>query len=92
MNIHLRPETQARLAAEAAAVGMSVDAYLEDLVEKQLPPSRPEPKPVTGSQFQKEHGIWVYRTGDPMPPTLADETLDALRREREASLIGNIPR
>jgi hypothetical protein len=92
MNVHLRPETQERLAAQSAALGMSVDAYLEALVEKQLPPAPPEAEPVAGSQFQKEHGIWVYRTGDPMPPTLADETLDALRREREASPIGNIPR
>jgi hypothetical protein len=62
---------------------MSVDAYVEALVEKQLPPTEPEAEPVTGNQFQKEHGILVYRTGDPMPLTLADETLDALRRERE---------
>jgi len=92
MNVHLRLETQARLAAEAAAVGMSVDAYLEALVERQLPPPHPEPESIIGSQFQKEHGIWVYRTGDPMPLALADQTLDALRREREAGLIGNIPR
>jgi len=92
MTVHLRPETQARLAAEAAALGMSVDAYLEALVEKQLPPTGPEQEPVTGSQFQKEHGVWVYRTGEPMPLALADETLDALRREHEAGLIGNIPK
>ncbi len=90
MTVHLRPETQARLTAQAAALDMSVDAYLEALVEKELAPIRSEPEAVSGSQFQREHGIWVYRTGDPMPLTLAEDTLDALRREREASLIGNI--
>ncbi len=92
MTVHFRPETQARLAAQAAALGMSVDAYLDALVEKQLPPIHPDPEPTATNQFQKEHGVWVYRTGEPMPLTLADETLDALRREREEGLIGSIPR
>lgn len=36
MNLHLKPETEAKLAAYAAAQGVSVDAYLEALVEKEL--------------------------------------------------------
>ncbi len=35
MSLHIRPETEARLAALAAASGVSVDDYLEALVEKQ---------------------------------------------------------
>ncbi len=37
MSLHLRPEAEARLAALAAASGVSVDDYLEALVEKQSP-------------------------------------------------------
>jgi hypothetical protein len=90
MTLHLRPETEARLEAYASAVGMSVDEYLEALVEKEL--TSTEAPASTGGQFQKEHGIWVYRTGTPMPPSLAEDTLNAIRREREARFLGTIPR
>src|SRR5271157_115683 len=78
MTLHLRPETEARLEAYASAVGMSGDEYLEAGAS-------------TGGQFQKDHGIWVYRTGTPMPPSLAEHTLNAIRREREARFLGTIP-
>jgi hypothetical protein len=80
MALHLKPETEARLEAHAAAVGMSVDEYLEALVKK-LPPEHEETV-FSDGQFQKEHGLWVYRTGEPMPASLVDDTMDALRRER----------
>ena len=92
MIFHLRPETEARLAAHAAALGMSVDDYLGALVEGKLSPASPEEPVFSGSHFEREHGIWVYRTGDPMPPSLVDDTLNAIRRERETSILGNIPR
>jgi len=34
----------------------------------------------------------VYRTGDPMPLSLVEDMLDAIRREREAKALGNIAR
>jgi AbrB family looped-hinge helix DNA binding protein len=33
--------------------------------------------------LRREHGIWVYRSGKPLPPGVVEETLRALRRERE---------
>jgi hypothetical protein len=90
MTLHLRPETQARLEANAAALGLSVDDYLEALVERDALPVSQEESAPSGAQFQQEHGIWVYRTGDPMPALLVDDTLDAVRREREARLLGKI--
>jgi hypothetical protein len=91
MTLHLRPETQAKLEAQATASGMSVDEYLGALVEKEPPPEADAPA-FTGGQFQREHGLWVYRTGDPMPASLVEDTLDTIRREREAKFLGNIPR
>ena len=90
MTLHLRPETQAKLEAHATALGVSVDEYLEALVEKEPPPEADAPA-CSGGQFQKEQGLWVYRTGDPMPASLVDDTLDAIRREREIKFLGNIP-
>ena len=92
MNVLLRPETEARLTALAAASGVSVEAYLAALVEKETPDSEPLSAPESsGTQFQKEHGIWVYRTGVPMPSGLAEDTLRAIRRQREEAGFGNIP-
>jgi hypothetical protein len=91
MSIHLRPETEARLVAWANALGVSVDDYLETLIERDLSPELHDATVVSDAQLQKEHGIWVYRTGHPMPPSLVEDTLEAMRLEREASLLGNIP-
>jgi hypothetical protein len=91
MTLQIRPETQAKLEALASALGMSVDEYLEALFEKELPPEADAPA-FSDGQFQREHGLWVYRTGDPMPASLVDDTLDAIRREREVRFLGNISR
>jgi hypothetical protein len=91
MTLHLSPETEAKLTAIAAAHGVSADAYLEMLVEKELSEASLDERVSDQSQFQKGHGIWVYRTGDPMPPSLVEDTLDAIWRERETSIFGNVP-
>jgi hypothetical protein len=93
MTLHLRPETHARLAANAAALGISINEYLEALVERELQPKATAAEALSiGGQFQREHGLWVYRTGEPMPPSLVEDTLDAARREREEIHSGNSPR
>ena len=92
MTLNLRPETEAKLNAVAAARGLSADDYIEALVEKELSGASLDEGFSGRNQFQKEHGVWVYRTGDPMPPSLVEETLDALRRERETGIFGNSPR
>jgi hypothetical protein len=80
MSVHLRPETEARIIALAAASGVSVDDYLAALFAENEPASSPD---SNGAQFQKERGIWVYRTGIAMPASLVEDTLQAIRRQRE---------
>jgi AbrB family looped-hinge helix DNA binding protein len=46
-----------------------------------LRPVRPHPA------LEKEHGIWVYRTGEPLPASVAR---DALRHAREARDLRNL--
>lgn len=92
MSVPLRPETEARLTALAAASGVSVDDYLAALVDKEAPKNEPvSPPESSGTQFKKEHGIWFYRTGVPMPSLLVDDTLQAIRRQREKRGFGNAP-
>jgi len=45
MSVHLRPETEARLTALAAASGVSVDDYLAALVEREAPGNEPASPP-----------------------------------------------
>ena len=94
MNLHLKPETQEKLVAHAATLGISVGDYLEALVERVLPEEDPNASSaeVREGQFQKEHGISVYRTGVPMPPSVVEDTLQAIRRQREERIFGNIPK
>jgi hypothetical protein len=92
VNFHLKPATQEKLVAYAEMLGVSVDDCLEALVERVLPEdesneSAPE---ATDTQFQKEHGISVYRTGVPMPLSLVEDTLQAIRRQRERHIFGNV--
>lgn len=63
MSIHLRPETEARLTALAAASGVSVDDYLAALVEKQSPGD----DPATSLQEQP-----VSRPARPIWEVIAD--------------------
>jgi hypothetical protein len=65
MTLHLRPDVAARLEALAAAQGLSVDDYLQQLVERELPATGAEPLPSEGSGMVWENGLLVYRTGKP---------------------------
>jgi AbrB family looped-hinge helix DNA binding protein len=40
------------------------------------------PVQPTGAMAQ-EHGVWVFRTGKWLAASVADETLDCIRQERE---------
>ena len=69
-----------------------MDDYLAALIERELPGDEAEVSPpeISGVQFHKEHGIGVYRTGDPMPPSMVEDTLQAIRRQREEHSFGNV--
>ena len=38
--------------------------------------------------LQKERGVWVFRTGRPLPASVTDETLRRLREERDLQNLG----
>jgi AbrB family looped-hinge helix DNA binding protein len=46
-------------------------------------------RPVRGTtRLTKERGVWVLRTGQPLPASVVDETLHQLREERDQSHLG----
>ena len=91
MSVHLRPETEARLTALAAASGVSVDDYLAALVEREAPRDELVPSSETESGMIWENGLHVYRTGKPLPLELVNDTVRRTRDERMMHIIGNLP-
>jgi AbrB family looped-hinge helix DNA binding protein len=46
-------------------------------------------RPVRGTgPLTKEHGIWVFHTGQPLPVSATDEMLHEIRKERDLANLG----
>ena len=46
-------------------------------------------RPVTGTgPLGKEHGVWVFHTGQPLPASATDEMLQRIREERDLANLG----
>lgn len=46
-------------------------------------------RPVRGTgPLTKEHGVWVFHTGQPLPASATDEMLQQIREERELANLG----
>jgi AbrB family looped-hinge helix DNA binding protein len=47
-------------------------------------------RPVRGTgPLIKEHGVWVYRVGHPLPASATDEMLQQIRAERDVVNLGS---
>jgi hypothetical protein len=65
MTLDLRPEIVAALKALASANGLSVEEYVEHIVQRETPPQDEDaPSPETSGMVW-ENGLFVYRTGRP---------------------------
>lgn len=46
-------------------------------------------RPTRGTApFTKEKGVWVFRTGHPLPASMVDEVMDRIRTERDHHQLG----
>jgi len=46
-------------------------------------------RPVRGtSPLTKEHGVWVFHSGEPMPASATDEMLELIRGQRDLANFG----
>jgi AbrB family looped-hinge helix DNA binding protein len=46
-------------------------------------------RPVRGTgPLTKEHGVWVFYTGRPLPASATDEMLQQIREERDLANLG----
>ena len=88
MTLNLKSDVAAALESLAAAQGLSVEDYLQQLVERELPALTTEPSPWEGSGMVEENGLLVYRTGKPLPTQVVDEAIRRSRKERSKHILG----
>ncbi len=89
MTIEVKPEIAAALESLAAAKGLSVEAYLEQLVERELPVRAGNGAASEGSGLVLEDGLLVYRTGRPLPSNAVEDVLRQIREERADHILGH---
>ncbi len=89
MTLDVKPEIAAALRALASAKGLSVQDYLEQLVERELPLKEEDAPRSEGSGMVWENGLFVYRTGRPLPLHIVDDAIRQVREERAQHILGN---
>jgi hypothetical protein len=83
ITLHLRPDLASGLESLAGAQGFSVEQYLLQLVEQELSLAAPEAASSGETGMVWENGLFVYRTGKPLPVNII---ADAVRRSRDERL------
>lgn len=89
MTLRVKPEIAAALEALASAQGLSVEDYLEQLVERELPVRAEDASRSEDSGMVWENGLFVYRTGRPLPLRIVDNAIRQVREERAQHILGN---
>lgn len=86
VTLHLPPDIEAGLLAEASARGLSIDTLLTTVIRRFVADtvSTADAQP----SLRNEQGAWVLYGGKAMSANLADETLEAVRRERDLTNLG----
>lgn len=87
MKLNVKPETAEALEHLASARGLSVDEYLDRLVREELAEAR-EGEPDAASGMVWENGLYVYRTGKPLPQSSVDGAIRLIREERSRQILG----
>jgi hypothetical protein len=81
-------EDASRAEDSASAHGTSVEDYLGELLEKELPLKLEDAAPLEGSGMVWENGLFVYRTGRPLPLRVVDDAVRQVREERAQHILG----
>jgi len=90
VTLNLKPELEAGLLAQAQATGLTLEDYLQQLVERELSAEAIEAGLPEGSGMVWENGLLVYRTGRPLPGRVVDDAIRRSRQERAQHILGDI--
>jgi hypothetical protein len=88
VTLHLKPELEAGLLAQAQASGMTPEGYLQYLVEKELSADAVEGGSAEGSGMLWEDGLLIYGAGTALPAGFIDNAIRRSREERSQHLLG----
>ncbi len=87
IKLHLKPELEAGLMAQARAVGTTPEVHVQHLVEKDLSSGPTEVIPSDASGMVCDNGLLVYGAGTALPAGFLDHALRQNRDERGWNLL-----
>lgn len=90
MTLDVKPKVAAALEALASARGLSVEEYLEQIVERELPSKGEDGGTPEGSGMVWEDGLFVYRNGTLLPVGILDDAIRRAREERAHHILGDM--
>jgi hypothetical protein len=90
VTLNLKPELEAGLLAQAQATGLTLEGYLQQLVEREVSAEAIETGLPEGSGMVWENGLLVFRTGRPLPVDVVDDAVRHSREERTKRILGDI--
>jgi hypothetical protein len=90
VTLNLKPELEAGLLAQVQATGLTLEDYLQQLVERELSAEAIEAGWPEGSGMVWENGLLVYRTGSPLPAHVVNDAIRRSREERAQHIFGDI--
>jgi hypothetical protein len=88
ITIHLNPELEAGLLAQARAAGTTPDDYVRHLVERDLSAEMIDSATSEGTGMVWEDGLLIYGAGAALPAGFLDHALNRSREERSQHLLG----
>ena len=83
VTINLPQNVEQAYLSAAQSKGVSVAALLTDVLVSHVPATESALRP----ELVEERGVPVLRTGHPLDPSMVDDILDAIRRERLPHLL-----
>ena len=89
MTLNLTPDIAAGLTAIATTHGLSVEEYLRQIVQRELPASQSDNSaPTEGSGMIFEDGLLIYGAGTALASSILDDAIRSSRQDRAQHLLG----
>jgi len=90
ITLRLKPDIAAGLESLATAQGLSVEEYVVQCVERELSINTSEAAPPGEDGMVWENGLFVYRTGKPLPSHIVADAIRRSRDERSERVLGDL--
>ena len=90
VTLDFNPEVEAGLMAQAQATGMTLERYVQKLVEKEVSMEALDGDQSEATGMVWENGLFVYRTGRTLTARFVDNAIQQSREERTRQIWGDI--